>query len=405
MKTFFGKHYAWAMVAGAFVYLMVTWGIVFNANSLFLVPIEETLGIGREQTLLAITIRGVAMSVGAFAASPLYTRFRFMQVWRIASMLLVASFASLAFMQNTIQYYVLSGLHITLITIAGFIPVTMLVNRWFAGKTGSAMGLALMGSAAGGMIFSPIAGQLIPLFGWRWVYGGFALIMLVTVVFLTFFVFVEDPEQAGLSPYGRDLKDRPEPHTIPPEPQPLGRLVFVFIVLGIVLMNAGLNVLINNTAPYLQDTGMGIEYASLVMTVIMISMAIGKILLGILYDGIGMRNATTLTALAFVFGFAGLLYYQLPLAIWISALGTGFGSAFNSLAPPIFARALYGVGQFTKVNAFFQAMGGVGAVAAPLLVAFLYGHTGNYSFIFRLFLAAIGLSVLIWWFVLPGKKP
>lgn len=406
MRTFFGKHYAWAMVAGSFLYLMVTWGIVFNTNSLFLVPIEESLAIGREQTMFAITIRGLAMSAGAFAAGALYARFDFRRVMQISGLLLVLTYGLMALMQNVVQYYILSGLHITFITITGFIPVTMLINRWFSGKTGSAMGLALMGSAVGGMLFSPVAGQLIPLYGWRAVQLGFAALMLAVVFLLTFFVFAEEPGKTGLSPYGgRNEASERNPETIVPDPKPLGRLGFLLIVLGIILMNGALNVLINNTAPYLQATGMTLERASLVMSVIMFSMGFGKIALGVLYDQIGMRNASLLTAAAFAVGFLGLLYTEVPAAIWLSALGTGFGSAFNSLAPPIFARALYGVGQFTRINAFFQAVGAIGAVAAPLLVAFLYAKQGNYTQIFWLFLASVGLAMLIWMFALPGKKP
>ena len=403
MKTFFGRHYGWAMVTGAFLYLMVTWGIVFNANSIFLVPIEASLGIGRAQTMVAITIRGIAMSAGAFAAGPLYSRFSFMRVWQISGLLLVASYTAIAFVQSAFQYYLLSGLHIFFITIAGFIPVTMMINRWFHGKTGSAMGLALMGSAAGGMLFSPVAGWLIPRLGWRAVNLGFGGLMFLLVAGMTFFFFHGDPREKGLSPYGRD-EEGPETQVIRPEPKPLGGVIFVLISLGIILMNANLNVLITNTAPYLQAVEMSIEKASLVTSVIMFSMGFGKIALGVLYDLIGMRNASLLTTAAFLLGYMGLLYYDVPVLVWLSALGTGFGSAFNSLAPPIFARALYGVSQFTKINALFQAIGAIGVVAAPLVVGLLYERTGSYSPIFQIFLISVAVTFFVWIISLPGSR-
>lgn len=404
MRTFFGKHYGWAIVAASFVYLSFTWGIVFNTNSLFLVPIEQSLAIGRAQTMVAITLRGVAMVIGAFVSGYLYDRYAFMRIFRLSSMLLVITYALIAAVRTPMQYYILSTLHIMFMGIAGFIPVTMMVNRWFAAKTGTAMGFALLGSAIGGMLLSPVAGWLIPVWGWRMVNLLFALAMFLVVGICTFFVFAKEPADFGLTPYGT-ANDGTDSFTdvIRPDPQPLGRLVFVLIIIGIVLMNASLTLLMTNTSPHLQAEGFSLEKTSLVMSIIMFSMGFGKIALGVLYDAVGMRLATLITAAAFLFGYGGLLYPHLPFAIWLSALGTGFGSTFNSLAPPIFARALYGVGQFTRINAFFQAVGGVGSVLAPVVVGALYDRHGDYTAIFRLFLFSIAVTMLIWVFALLGK--
>lgn len=404
MKTFFGRHYAWAMVAAGFIYLMVTWGIIFNANSIFLVPIEGSLSIGREQTMIAITLRGVAMALGAFLAGSLYARFDFMKVWRSAAVLLSVSYGLIAFMQTSAQYYLLSAIHIVCVTVAGFIPVTMLINRWFLAKTGSAMGLALMGSAAGGMLFSLLAGRLIPVVGWRAANLGFAVLMLLVAGGMTFFVFATRPQDRGVRAYGTGTDSEPVARAVVQDPKPLGRIVFLLIVLGIISMNASLNVLMNNTAPHLQAVGMPLEQASLVISVVMFSMGFGKIALGVLYDWAGIRNATLVTAASFLLGYLGLLYYEIPGAVWLSALGTGFGSAFNSLAPPIFARALYGVGQFTRINAFFQAVGAIGAVAAPMIVAFLFARTGNYTAVFQVFLFSVVATLFIWLFALRGTS-
>lgn len=154
---------------GFFCVFVVHMGIVFNTNSLFLVPIEQSLAIGRAQTMVAITLRGVAMVIGAFVSGYLYDRYAFMRIFRLSSMLLVITYALIAAVRTPMQYYILSTLHIMFMGIAGFIPVTMMVNRWFAAKTGTAMGFALLGSAIGGMLLSPVAGWLIPVWGWRMV--------------------------------------------------------------------------------------------------------------------------------------------------------------------------------------------------------------------------------------------
>ncbi len=404
-RTFFGRHYGWAMVVGSFVFLMVSWGVVFNSNSLFLVPIENSLGITRAETMIAITLRGIAMTVAAFAAGPLFSRFRFLSVIRVSGIGLVITYALMAWMQTAWQYYVLMVVHVAFMTLCGLIPMAMLVNRWFASQAGAALGIAMMGSGVGGMIFSLVAGQLIPSIGWRNTILVFAVQILIVMLYTQYKLFVYDPEEIGLKPFGYQEKtEAARVHVVETDEKVWGSVIFWIVAVGIVLMNIGINVLLTNTIPHLESTGISIQTLSVVSSVIMFGMAGGKVLLGILYDVAGMKIASIATSVSFIVGFLGLLLPQYPVAIWLSAIGTGFGGAFNSIAPPVFAQALYGAKNFTKVNAYFQAIGGIGMIVGPMLVGVLYSLTGNYNLTFRVFLVVMVISVFLWMIFLPSRK-
>lgn len=403
-KSFFGKHYGWAMVAFVFIYLMSTWGIIFNANSLFLVPIEQSLAITREQTMVANMFRGIAMTIGAFCAGPLYTRFSFLTVNRVAGLGLVLFYALTAFMQSVWQYYALHFLLIFCMTICGLMAGAMLIKEWFHTKTGFAMGIALMGSSAGGTLFSALAGALIPMVGWRNTISIFAAQMLFIVLLAHFKLYIPTPQTIGLRPYGNAVPVNDDPQVIQPEPTQIARILFFFLSLGILLSNTAMNILQTNLPPHLESVGIAIGTQSLVMSLMMLSMALSKILLGHLYDAFGMRTASLLTAIGLLIGYVGLLFPQVPGALYFAAVGLGFGSAFNSLGPPIFAQALSGASNFTKLNSMFQSISGFGFVLGPIIVATLFGIFGNYWFIFKAFsVICVGIC-LIWIFGLPSKK-
>lgn len=404
-RKFFGRHYAWAMVVGSFVFLMVSWGIIFNTHSLFLVPIEESLGITRAQTMIAITIRGAAMTGAALIAGSLYSRFKFLSIIRITGVFAVATYALTAFMRSEWQYYVLSALLVITMTLCGLIPMAMMINRWFKKQTGAALGFAMMGSGVGGMIFNLVAGYLIPGIGWRETILVFAALLATVMFFMQYKLFVYEPEDIGMKPYGyEEPGEESEALTVNASQGSRTKAAFWVVAIGIVMMNMAINVLLTNTVPHLTANGVAIVTLSRISSVIMLGMAVGKVILGMLYDQIGMKYASMLTSVSFMIGFAGLLIPSIPASIWLSAIGTGFGSAFNSIAPPVFAQALYDQKQFTRANAYFQAIGSFGMIVGPVIVGFLYDRSGNYLFTFQLFLGLMALSAVLWAIFLPSKS-
>lgn len=403
-KNFFGRHYGWAMVVFVFIFLASTWGVVFNANSLFLVPIEESLQISREQTMIANIFRGIAMTIGAFCAGPLYLRFSFLAVNRLMGIGVILFYTLTAFMQSAFQYYILQFFLVFCMTICGLMAGAMLIKEWFQTKRGVALGVALTGSAVGGTLFSMLAGLLIPQLGWRNTVLVFAVQMAFFILLSHFKLYVYAPHQLGLKPYGSYDINLSKPEVIEPDPSPVARILFFLLSFGILMTNTSINVLMTNLPPHLESLGIAIGTQSMIVSVMMMSMAVSKIVLGYFYDVFGMRVASLMTALALLISYLGLLFPAIPGALYISAIGLGFGSSFNSLGPPIFAQALFGATRFTRINALFQSISGFGFVLSPIIVGFLFSIFGNYGFIFTLFACVCVFVSLIWIVGLPKKN-
>lgn len=408
-KLFNRWHYGWAMIIGSFVFLAFAWGIIFNVGALLFVPIELDLGFTRRHTMTAVTMRGLGFILGALLAGRLFSKFRVLPVARVASVCAVFSYAAMGFMRTPWQYALLFFLQCISMVVCGMIPISMLLRQWFRTNVGTALGLGLMGSAAGGIVFNPLAGWLLPQFGWRITVWIFAAAILVVGHFVWFRLLVYRPADIGLEPVG-ETDDAPviEVHTVETSPGDatgslFSHLTFWLIAFGIVSMNAGLAVLLNNTAAYLTGQQIDVSIVATVSGLIMLSMTLGKVIFGYLFDRVGIRITTVLTALCLLVGVSALLMPHVPGSIWISAIGTGLGSAFNTLAPPIFAESLYGVRDFTRINALFQSIGGAGMMIAPLLVGVLYTDESSYRMIFILFATWIAVTSILWFFLLPDR--
>lgn len=403
-RTFFGRHYGWAMVIGSFVFLMVIWGIVFNSNSLFLVPIERSLGISRTETMVVVTLRGLASASAGFAAGAIFSRFSFMKVIRFTGIGLFISYSLLAFVQTVWQYYLLSVIHIICITLCGMIPISMMINNWFETHKGSAMGIALMGSGIGGVIYSLLAGVLIPAIGWRATILVFGIQMLIVIIYMMYRFFVFYPGDIGMKPNGYKEPVKESVHEVEAESNFWATLLFWVVSMGILMINMGISVLISNMIPYLESRGIPFQVLSYISSVFMLSMAVGKILLGGLFDRIGMKYSSMIISISFIIACVGLLYPDVHGVIWISAVASGFGCSFNSIAPPVFAQVMYGVRNFTRVNAYFQAISSSGMVISPILVGLMYSATGNYTLTFQVFTGVMIASFFLWFFFLPSRK-
>lgn len=94
--------------------------------------------------------------------------------------------------QNIVHFYLVSVLlGISFLAIA-FIPMTILISRWFKDKRGLATSIAMTGIGIGGFILSPLITLWIEHYGWRATYMIYASIVLIVLLPISLFVFKEN---------------------------------------------------------------------------------------------------------------------------------------------------------------------------------------------------------------------
>jgi len=202
-RSFFGRHYALAVVAIIFVALLCAAGLR-STPGVLMVPWEQAFGWSRGAISLAAAI-GIFLFglTGPFAAAAMQ-RFGIRATMIAAlGMMGLSSIASL-FMTQTWQlvltWGVVSGIGSGCIT--NVLSATI-VNRWFVTNRGLVMGLFAASTSTGTLIFIPVLSAIAQDHGWQPVVICVAAAMALLIP-LVFFLLPESPADVGAMPFGAD---------------------------------------------------------------------------------------------------------------------------------------------------------------------------------------------------------
>jgi MFS family permease len=213
VQTGKGVFFGWYVVLACFVTLFLTTGAGYFTFSVFMIPLEDSFQASRT----AITAVGSITAVVAGFATPLVGIL--IHSWGprgiigLGAALTGGAFLLMSTATALWQLYlfgVLLGVGLAATTI---IPNQTLVSHWFVRRRGTAMGIVMTGTALGGVVFAPLAHDLIEVFGWRTAYLVFGTAIPVVIVPLAIFVVHRSPESMGLRPDG-DPEDVSSPRSL-----------------------------------------------------------------------------------------------------------------------------------------------------------------------------------------------
>ena len=196
-----GFFYGWIIVLAAFVALLISNGLVLGGISVFDEALLEEFGwdVGplKFRDLLTFVVAGF----GAAGAGALADKYGVRPLIVVGALFLSAGFWLYTRVDSlTIVYaaHVLFGLSLA---CAGLVINVMLVGRWFKARRGTAIGLALVGTSLGNVIFPLLNTSLLGSFGWRGAMGWLAFLPLALIP-LALFLVKEWPRDKGTHPDG-----------------------------------------------------------------------------------------------------------------------------------------------------------------------------------------------------------
>src|SRR3954465_11827924 len=202
-RSFFGRHYALAVVAIIFVALLAAAGLR-STPGVLMVPWGQAFGWSR-QTISLAAATGIFLFglTGPFAAAAMQ-RFGIRATVMVALAMMALSSAARLFMtaswQLVLTWGVVSGIGSGCIT--NVLSATI-VNRWFVTNRGRVMGLFAASPSPGTLIFIPGLSAIAATSGWKPVVLCVAIAMTALIP-LVYFLLPENPSELGLQPFGAD---------------------------------------------------------------------------------------------------------------------------------------------------------------------------------------------------------
>ena len=397
--------YGWYVVAACFVMLCCSVGIAWNCLSQFIKPICDDLGYSRSQVALVQTILyGVNLCMSLLAGKTFKT-FKLSTLLKVGTFILPLGWIMFS-MGNTILWFYLASAISTLgIFCIGMMPSSIIINNWFHEKVGTVMGLTFMGSGFGGMLFNSVCGVLLTHFTWRTTFMIFAGIIFVLVAPCTFFIIKVTPQEKGLLPYGQKAvasDNKPELTGLTFK-ETLGTVRFWAVAGCLVLYGIPSNMLTQTVSPHLSDIGYSLTFAANMAAVFMGSLAVGKLLLGMIFDKAGVRAGAMLVFACAIVSLTGLYNSASPFMLIPAAVGCGLACSFGTVGLPLITRDFFGNRDYTAIYGLISASNSLGGMLSPIYSNGIFEAAGSYNPAYLIGIGLVAAVAIVMFFALSKK--
>jgi MFS family permease len=417
-RTFF---YGW-VVTGVALVSMSYWFGLRTTFSIFFVALIDDFHWGRAETAGVQSVAMVAYTIAAPLTGILVDRIGLRKVVLPGIVLMGVGLFLCSRIQTITEFYLFYGVIVgTGVTSLSIVPFTVILAHWFERKRGMANGLAGMGIGIGPLLFVPFFQYLISYHGWPAAYLVFAALVLIIPLPLNAIFLKQRPQEMGLLPDG----DRTEPisernnegrsHAYPPSPlgqkekfliKEMKKTRFWFLLLFPCLTVFGVYIIIVHHVRYLVDLGVDKIWAASLFAAMGVLSALFRFFWGWFSDRMGREITFTLGGACFSLGIFFLLLYQyLPSVVLLYLFALFFGAGWGSTAPTFMSIAgdLYRGKHFGLIYGLVEGGIGVGAAVGSWIAGYLFDQSQNYLWAFILAILFNLFSILLVWFLAPGK--
>lgn len=414
-KWFERFDYKWVIIAISFLMVFTTLGFCSGPRSIFLKPICDAFGMSRSAYSLTDTCRNIATTVANIFFGVLIARFGMKKLMFAGFTCLVAS--SLVFSAaDTLWAFYIGGLLLGL----GFAWTTTtmvgaIVSKWCKHNKGTIMGIILASNGIGAtvalQIFSPIVDS-DPL-GFRTAFRLMALIIFVVAV-IVLLLFKDKPwhtfpdSPANRKPEKKVKKKLERGNWVGiPYSDAMKKVYFYSVAVCMFFTR-----MIQQNIPYVthyQDLGFDAEWVALVASLASLFLTGTKIVIGFLYDRLGLRLAVTLNYIcAIISQILIITVANTPMGKVTTLLYCAFHAfalPLDTVMVPIIAGDLFGEHSYAKILGILTAVGTAGtAIGSPLANA-SYDIFKSYMPIFYVGLAIfVCCTVAIQFTISAGNK-
>ncbi|HRR33382.1 MAG TPA: MFS transporter [Kiritimatiellia bacterium] len=275
-------------------------------------------------------------------------------------------------------FYVLNALAYV---CGGPLPCQVLIARRFDKNRGKAMGIAYLGIGAGGALVPLVAARLQHVLGWH--HALLALGVLIVLLAFPLPLLLKNPSAV------------PRPDRTTPQPAApavdIGAIlrspVFYLLAFGSMCSIGAVGGVMQHLKLYLRDQTFTQEGAARVLSLVLLSSLVGRVLMGWLADRFSRKHVMLLIYLIVSTAIPLLLLPAFPGRIYLFAILFGIGLGGDYMIIPLMAGDLFGVRALGRVMGIILVADGVAESAFPMLVGALYNEAAS-SY-------ALGFSVLI----------
>lgn len=383
----------WWVVFASICGLLVGAGPVnVFAFAVFLKPVTESLGIGRELFSSGLIIGSTITGIGLIPLGFLLDHYRVRRVMMLGLVLYAAGIMAYALMTpSPLHIYLAFAIAALFGPIGSPLPYGAVLSRWFDRQRGLAIGIAMAGVGLGVALVPQIAAQLIRLLGWRLAYvalGG--LILLVAWVPVT--LFVREPSEQDAHVDVAIDRDLPGPTL---REVLFGSWRFWALTVGFFTAIAAINGTLTHIVALLTDRGIPLKEAVGTLSGVGVALILGRVLSGWCLDRVNGVIVAIIFFLAPITGIA-LLASDLGGAVpFVGAAlcGIGVGAEVDLMA--FFVGRYFGLRAYGRIYGVMFAAFALANGVGPSIAGWSFDRFHSYTPAFAIFEAMLVLTCLL----------
>ena len=395
------KLYPWFIAAFASIALMVSNGLTISGLSVYDVEFINEFGWSRGEIKLRDMVTLLLAGLAAPFVGVLLDRYGVRRCMLAGWVVLIVSYLAYSRLGSLAGLYLIHAAFALVLVVCGLNAAVILVSKWFTRYRGTAIGIALMGTSLGGIVFPQYGTAMIELLNWR---GAFAWgsVFPAVLLLITWFAVREAPRPAGRAAGAAAPGTAPDPdagkvpgsgEAIPPG----GGVSFAtalrsptFWALAVIAMTTFYTVLgvQAHIFLYMSDAQFDARTATNAVSLFFFCALIGKFAFGLASDFLDPRKVFYGNILVMLLGSLILVRMDIAL-IWIAVVtfGLGWGGVYTVLQLTVMNT--FGTRDAGKILGTITVLDATGGGLGIWLTGVIYDATGSYEIPFLIFAALI----------------
>ncbi|WP_216318337.1 MFS transporter [Deinococcus aestuarii] len=379
-----GLFYGWVVVGVTVLALLISAG-ARSAPGVFLLPMEESLGLSRSTLSLSVSLGLLVFGLAAPLSGRLMDRFGPRRVATVGLGLVALSFGLTTLSRSALGLHLTWGLLSGLGTgLVGSVLGATVATRWFVRQRGLVTGIFGAATSAGQLLFIPLLTGWAQSVGWT---GGTWIIAAVALGLtpLVWWLLRDSPAQVGLRPDGDPVTAGAPTQAAPqPDPRVMGRAVrhrdFWLLAATFFVCGATSNGIIGtHFIAYCGDMGLTPGFAAGMLAVMGAFNFVGTLASGYFTDRVDPRFL-----LGLYYAFRGVSLALLPFVppgYSLTLFAVLFGLDYIATVPPTIALTAdtFGRANVGTVYGWIFCSHQVGAALASWLGGVSRDALGSYS--------------------------
>jgi len=381
------RMYPWFIAVFAAVVLMVSNGQTISGLSVFdRAFIDEfgwSLGEIKFRDMITLLLAGLVAPLFGILIDRLGVRRCMLAGW----VLLILGNIAYSRLESLTGLYLVHALFSLVLVACGLNAAVILVSKWFTRHRGTAIGIALMGTSLGGIVFPQYGTAMIEALGWRGAFAWGSLFPAVMLVATWLLV--------------KDKPDVPAASAAAAAPDPDAGVAFTdalrsrsFWALAIIAMSTFYTVLGTQAHifVYMTDAEFNVQVATNAISLFFFCALVGKFIFGLAADYLDKRLVFYGNLLVMLVGSLILIRMDVAL-IWIAvtAFGLGWGGVYTMIQLTVMN--IFGTRDAGKILGTITVLDASGGGLGIWLTGVIYDTTGSYELPFLIFAGLIVVAL------------